>query len=98
MKRVVKYIAKDGAEFDSSDDCNEHDRKTRYVSAIAKFVTDKLPGIQDTELAQLSKLWEIVYNDPSSILAVVEAAQEPKRRGRPKKKTVAKESELPVQS
>jgi hypothetical protein len=88
MKRIVKYIAKDGSEFDTSEDCNDHDRKTRFVSAIAKFVTDKLSDINDDELAQLSRVWEVVYNDPSSMIAVAEAAQEPKRRGRPKKKKV----------
>lgn len=88
MKRIVKYIAKDGTEFDSSEECNEHDRRVRFVNAIAKFVTDKLAEISDEDLAQMSRVWEIVFNDPAAMIAVAEAAQEPKRRGRPKKKKI----------
>ena len=85
MKRIVKYIAKDGTEFDSLEECSEFDRRAKFSGALTKFITEKFADVKDTELASLDRLWEIIYKDPSSFLAVVESAQLPPKRGRPRK-------------
>ena len=85
MKRIVKYIAKDGTEFDSLEECSEFDRRARFSGALTKFLMEKFADVKDSELTALDRFWEIVYKDPSSFLAVVESAQLPPKRGRPRK-------------
>lgn len=85
MKRVVKYIAKDGTEFESSDACFNYDRSSKFAAALAVFMNNKLPDITEEEVKVSSRFLEAIYADPDAFLAVLESAQEPKRRGRPKK-------------
>lgn len=85
MKRVVKYVAKDGVEFDSVDNCAEHDRRVKFTSALTHFLTDKFPSVDLEELSKLDRVWDVIYKNPASFLSVVESAIEPPRRGRPRK-------------
>jgi len=85
MKRVVKYIAKDGTEFESSDACFNYDRSSKFAAALAVFMSNKLPDLTEEEVKVSSRFLEAIYADPDAFMAVLESAKEPKRRGRPKK-------------
>jgi len=99
MKRVVKYLAKDGTEFESVEMCSEHDRRYAFTIALTKFLTEKLPNVELEDLQKLDAVGDSIYKNPTSFLSVVEAAIEPPKRGRPRKdvKNTKIISEKPVE-
>lgn len=95
MKRVIRYAAQDGTQFESPDECEEHDRKTGFEQALFDFLSkhsDQLRGL-DPNLP----IWDAIFDHAEDFQIVLDAAKKKKRRGRPRGSTTKKSQTSKVQ-